>query len=492
MPITVDIVGVGPVEFPDGMSKDAMESALKRLPAPNKVPPTAVVPSNQSNYVTGDVPSVVGEYVRPQVNTPEPKTSMMDKIQALGEVPLAVGSSILAQPIGAAYGVASNVLSPEFGTQKGMLQGENAGGEVANNFTYRPRSQTANNIIQNIGEAVDTYKIPPYLGKVGIGEIPSFTQAAKVMKPFVQEASTSALQTAKPFVNKAAEALRTTDFVPKGIVETAPSAEHLATRASRLYGLTKASNTAFDPQVFAAEMTDAGKELRQLGYHPKLHPDIKVALDELKNAKAPKDMIELQSLREFISNGQNSVNPKEKMLAGVLKDRFDNYILNAPPKAIIAGDPKALATWEKARDTYSRLRKSEVFTDMLDKAELDKTKFSMSGSENSLTAQLRQLAKNDKKMRMFTPTEQEAIRQAAMGGNVQNLMRYFGKFAPTGPVAAIAPLLATAASAPLGLAATAGAMGARVAATKMRKSDVNKLAAMMRAGTPKQVKRKPK
>ena len=81
MPITVDIVGVGPVEFPDGMSKDAMESALKRLPAPNKVPPTAVVPSNQSNYVTGDVPSVVGEYVRPQVNAPEPKTSMMTKFR---------------------------------------------------------------------------------------------------------------------------------------------------------------------------------------------------------------------------------------------------------------------------------------------------------------------------------------------------------------------------------------------------------------------------
>lgn len=492
MPITVDIVGVGPVEFPDGMSKDAMESALKRLPAPNKVPPTAVVPSNQSNYVTGDVPSVVGEYVRPQVNAPEPKTSMMDKIQALGEVPLAVGSAAIAQPIGAAYGVASNMLSPEFGTQKGIQQGENAGGEVANALTYRPRSQTANNMIQNVAEAVDVAKLPPYLGKVGIGEIPSFSQAARIAKPFVQEAGRAVNETVLPVANKMAESLRSAQFAPKGIMASAPTAEALAQEASDLYGQTKKGNISFKPEAFGAEMSQVGKDLRELGYHPKLHPDVKVALDELKNTKAPKDMIELQALREFITNATGSQNPKEKMIAMALKDKFDNYILNAPKEVIATGSPEAIKTWEKARDAYSRMRKSEVFTDMLDRAELDKTKFSMSGTENSLTAQLRQLAKNDKKMRLFTPTEQEAIKQAAKGGNTQNLLRYFGKFAPTGPVSVIAPLMATAASAPLGLAATAGAMGARIAATKMRKSDVEKLAAMMRAGTSKKVKKESK
>ena len=492
MPITVDIVGVGPVEFPDGMSKDAMESALKRLPAPNKVPPTAVVPSNQSNYVTGDVPSVVGEYVRPQVNQPEPKTSMMDKIQALGEVPLAVGSAAIAQPIGAAYGVASNMLSPEFGTQKGIQQGENAGGEVANALTYRPRSQTANNMIQNVAEAVDVAKLPPYLGKVGIGEIPSFSQAARIAKPFAQEAGRAVGETVLPVANKMAESLRSAQFAPKGIMASAPTAEALAQEASDLYGQTKKGNISFKPEAFGAEMSQVGKDLRELGYHPKLHPDVKVALDELKNTKAPKDMIELQALREFITNATGSQNPKEKMIAMALKDKFDNYILNAPKEVIATGSPEAIKTWEKARDAYSRMRKSEVFTDMLDRAELDKTKFSMSGTENSLTAQLRQLAKNDKKMRLFTPTEQEAIKQAAKGGNTQNLLRYFGKFAPTGPVSVIAPLMATAASAPLGLAATAGAMGARIAATKMRKSDVEKLAAMMRAGTPKKVKKESK
>jgi len=487
MAITVDIVGFGPVEFPDGMSKEAMESALKKLPSPKQVPPTAVVPSNQSNYVTGDVPSVVGEYVRPTINQPEPKTSMMDKVQAMGEVPLAVGTSMIAQPVGAAYGVVSNMMSPEFGTQQGMRQGESAGGKLANALTYRPSSQTANNVLESVGEAFEASKLPPYLGKMGIGELPSFSQAARVAKPFVQEAARTTMESAKPIVNTMANALRTTDFAPKGILASAPSAETLAADATRLYAETKKSGTSFRPEVFGADMKQIGADLRELGYHPGLHPDIKIALKELKDTKKPKDMLELQSLREFIVNAQGSKNPKEKMIATVLKDKFDDYIINAPEESIFSGSPEGAKTWKQARDTYSRLRKSEVFTDMLDRAEIDKAGM---GVEKSLTNQLRALAKDPKKMRLFTAEEQAAITQAAKGSNTQNILSQFGRFAPTSAVSSIPSILATAASAPLGLAATAGAIGSKMASTKMKQNELNKLAAVMRAGakSPKKSK----
>ena len=489
MAITVDIVGVGPVEFPDGMSKEAMEAALKRLPSPNRVPPTAVVPSNQSNYVVGDVPSVVGEYVRPTINQPAPQTSMMDKVKGIYEVPLTIGSAMVAQPIATAYGVASNVLSPEFGTQQGIKQGEMATNRLANALTYRPRSQTGQNALESIGEAFEASKLPPYFGKVGIGEIPSFTQAARVMQPYVSEAATNVMQSTKPIVNKMSEALRTTDFAPKGVLAAAPSAETLAADATRLYAATKASSTAFKPDLFSAQMGQIGADLRELGYHPKLHPDIKVALKELTNTKKPKDMLELQSLREFIANAQTSDNPKQRMLATVLKDKFDDYVINSGPNAIVSGSAEGAKTWQQARDTYSRLRKSEIFTDMMAKAELDKAGM---GYEKSLTNQLRAFAKDPKKMRMFTAEEQAAITQAAKGGNVQNMLSQFGKFAPTSAVSSIPSILATAASAPLGLAATAGAIGSRIASTRMKQKEMNKLAALMRAGakSPKKSKGK--
>lgn len=478
MSITVDIVGVGPVEFPDGMTKEQMETALKKLPAPNRVTPTTIVPSDKSNYVVGDVPSVVGQYVKPTLNVPEEKVPLMDKIKGVAEVPLTIGSSAIAQTVGPAYGVISNVLSPEFGTQKGIQQGENVGGALANALTYRPRSQTGQNIIQNVSEMVDASKAPPYLGKIGIGELPSFTAAKQVYKPFLQEAATNVVQTAQPVVNKMAEALRSTEFAPKAVVASAPTAENLALEANRLYGLTKQSNTTFNPVVFGNEMNKISKDLREFGYHPKLHPDVKIALDELKNIKTPKDMVELQSLREFITNAQSSQKPKERMIATVLKDKFDDYILNAPDSAIKSGNPQGIETWKQARDVYSKMRKSEIFTNMFEKAEIDKAGI---GVQKSLTNQLRSLAKNDKKMRLFSPEEQEAIKIAAQGGRMENLATAIGKFAPTNTVSAIPSILATAASAPLGMAATAGAIGSKLASTKMTKSKITKLAALMRS-----------
>ena len=484
MSITVDIVGVGPVEFPDGMSKEAMESALQKLPAPSKVPPTAVVPSNQSNYVTGDVPSVVGQYARPTINQPEPTTSMMDKVKAIYEVPATIASGIVSQPASMMYAVGRNAIeggSPE--AQNEYYR------QARRNTQFVPSSPASVNTLETIGSALEASKLPPYMGKIGVGEIPSFTQAAMGAKPFVQEALRTTMQSTKPVVNGMANALRTTDFVPKGIIASAPTAENLAADATRLYAETKKSGTAFKPDVFGVEMGKIGADLRELGYHPKLHPDIKVALQELQNVKKPKDMLELQSLREFIVNGQGSKNPKEKMLATVLKDRFDDYVISAPPNAISSGSNEGIKTWQQATNTYSKLRKSEVFTDMMDRAEIDKAGM---GVEKSLTNQLRALAKDPKKMRLFTPDEQAAITQAAKGGNVQNILSQIGRFAPTSAVSSIPSILATAASAPLGLAATAGAIGSKIASTKMKQNEMNKLAALMRAGSKSPKKSKGK
>jgi hypothetical protein len=490
MAITVDIVGVGPVEFPDGMSKEAMEAALKRLPSPTKAPPpTTLVPSNQSNYVVGDVPSVVGEFARPTINQPQPTTSMMDKVKAIGEVPLTIGTAMIAQPVATAYGVASNVLSPEFGTQQGIKQGEMATNRLANALTYRPRSQTSQNVLESIGEAFEASKLPPYFGKVGIGEIPSFTQAARVMKPFVSEAATNVMQSTKPVVNKMSEALRTTDFAPKGILASAPSAETLAAQGNDFFTTAKNAGVQINPKEFSSSMKNIGKSLENLGYDPELHPDIKIVLKRLTDTSVPKDFNKIKALRTMINDLQSSDTRLQRSIATELKSNFDDYLATIPESAVTAGSKEGLAAWKQGMNTWSKLRKSEVFTDMLERSEIDKAGM---GVEKSLTNQLRALAKDPKKMRLFTAEEQAAITQAAKGGSVQNILSQFGRFAPTSAVSSIPSILATAASAPLGLAATAGAIGSRVASTRMKQKEMTKLAALMRAGakSPKKVKEK--
>lgn len=424
-----------------------------------------------SNIINTDVPTLVSETPQPVI-TPEPPRTMMDRVKALYEVPAAMVTGAAAPFLGVGAGIAENI-------QQGTNQRVDRP-ELAQRFQYQPTSPVSQDILQSIGSAFEASKLPPIVPTTGM--IPSYARMAQASQPVVREAAQTAQQTVQPAASRMASALRIAPSEQTQRIRNAPTVEELATQSSQLFKQAKESNVELNAKDFSNTMKTIGKELREEGYDPRLYPKLDVAFSELQNAKMPKDFNELRTLRKFIQGAQKSADPEEKRLATDLKNRFDEYVINIPETSIKSGDKQGLQAWKDARDVYSRMSKSEIFDEMLENAELDKSKFSMSGTENSLAQQLRQLAKNDKKMRLFTAEEQKAIKNAAQGGNVQNILRFFGKFAPTSSVSTIPPILATAVNAPLGLALTGGAIGSRFAASQMRKSDVKKLAALMRAG----------
>ena len=475
------------------------------------------------NVINTDVPTVVGE--RPNAVNPQPQAkpvTMMDRLKTLYEVPTAVVAPMVTEPLAQAYGVARSIPESISTGQAPAEIGAKYAQQASKAMQYQPSSPESQAVLGTIGSAMEATKLPPYIGN--IGAIPSFAQKAQNIRPvmqesvmpaarnmagalrnevnMVQEAVQPAIQrgidVAKPVATKVAEmaepvtarmanALRSEPKIDiAGIAKTAPNIEDLSAQSSALFKQAKESGVELNPQYFSNMMKSVGKDLRSEGYDARLMPKVGVALEEMQNASIPKDFEELSTLRKFIQNAQKSADPDERRIASILKADFDDYIANIPDSSIVGGNKSGLKAWKEARDTYARMSKSEIFTDMLENAELDKTKFSMSGAENSLTSQLRNLAKNDKKMRLFTKEEQAAIKQASKGTNTQNSLRLFGKFAPTSAVSSIPALLTTSVSGPLGLALTAGSMGARYGATKMRKSDVNQLAAMMRAGIKKE------
>jgi hypothetical protein len=259
--------------------------------------------------------------------------------------------------------------------------------------------------------------------------------------------------------------------------------------ASDRYAMLQQSGIQLKNDAFVKSMESITKGLRDEGYTPTGYPKISGAISELTSTAQPKDWTEIQALRKMIRAGQKSIDPEEKRLATILLDEYDNYLLNVPKSDIAAGDVKAAGkTWEEARNAYSRMKKSEVFEDMLAEARLDRSKFTQSGEENSLAKQLRQLAKNDKKMRLFTAEERKAITKAAEGGSMQNLLKFFGRFAPTGPVSGFFTGGATVVAPALGIPLAGGAAASRMAATNMRRSSVEDLTNMMRLGqTPQTV-----
>lgn len=248
------------------------------------------------------------------------------------------------------------------------------------------------------------------------------------------------------------------------------TAEDLAARAQENYDILDKSGFKLPREVF----TEAADYLPTLlrakeGYTPTQHPKVASAIEELRK-DVPKDVVEIQSLRKVIGNAKASSSADERRVASALMDEFDNYILTTPEDKLIGGTPKAIEAWKEARADYAKMKKSEIFTDMIDKAD-----FSNVSREQALSNALNKLARNDKQMRFFTKAEQEEIRKAARGSKPQDLMRVVAKFTPMTPAAAIF----TAVSGPYGAGLAGAGLAAREVGSRMRARDVNRLAQFM-------------
>ena len=255
-----------------------------------------------------------------------------------------------------------------------------------------------------------------------------------------------------------------------------PTADELTARAKANYNILDKSKFELDNAQFSREMGDMASTLRSVGYDPRTMPKVQVALENLAQNN-PKTVQELGTLRTIIGNAANSSDAAERLAGSKLMDKFDDYVLNAPPSATVSADPKAMQAWKDARADYAKMKKSEMITTILANADV-----AQGSKEASIASQLSSLAKNPKKMRVFSADEQEAIREAAKGGTLQVMLRTIGKLTPLTPAAAIF----TAVN-PFGAYTAAGGFAAKTLAEQRRMQQANRLAERMRLGETPQV-----
>ena len=464
-----------------GLSKVSDEGLMALKGEPKAV---VEMPRTMGTMINSDVPTVITNQNRGSVAPVVPQRSFLDKAKAAYEIPLTVASAAIAQPAGQVYGLYKGLTSPNYGTQQGVKEAEAAGGELASKLQYQPTSPVTGDILSGANEMMGAAKLPPYIGNMGM--LPSMEQALR--SPLLNQGVRDTGALAKTLSQNVKPALQNTGEVIAGalrkkptILETAPSSASLAEESSKYFNKAKESGVELNPEYFSNMMKSVGTDLRELGYDARTMPKVAVALEQLQNKEIPKDFQELSVLRKFIRNAQRSKEPDEKMVATRLKSEFDDYIANMPESSIIGGNKQGLADWKMARDTYTKLSKSEVFEDMLDKAEIRDSKLS---TEQYLHNKLLSLSEDDKRMRLFTPEEQDAIKNAAKGTGMQNFLAKAGKYSLRNLSATtLGSLLGLGLAGPIG-AIVAPAIGgaAKYKATKIRKNDVENLAAMVRAG----------
>lgn len=266
-----------------------------------------------------------------------------------------------------------------------------------------------------------------------------------------------------------------------GTRPTGPSRDVLAAQSNAAFEAARNSGISFNPSRFSQGMNRIAADMRQEGYTSTGYPKIEGIFRELTDVNMPKDFTELQALRKMIQNAQASTDQSERRLASILKDRFDNYIVEASNNDIVgAGNREGLAAWNQARNSYSRMMKAEIFEDMLANAEIEKGRASTS---TYLTGQIKNLAKNNKKMRLFTPDEQKEIIAAAKGSNTQKILDLIGRLSPTANVFTGGGNIAFSASNPtIGIPLAVTTASARYGSNKLRQKSIENLADTMRKG----------
>lgn len=220
-----------------------------------------------------------------------------------------------------------------------------------------------------------------------------------------------------------------------------PTREQLQQQAADAYQRAKNAGVVYSPQSFDDLVTNMRSNLQDAQGNtvrivPELHTKSDAALRALERYKGgPQSLSDLDEMRQILKDAASSVDPADRRVAMMLRDKLDEFVESPPQGAVIAGrGPEGAEALRQARDFYSRMRKSDVIEDLTKDAELSAPNFSGSGLENALRTQFRNLAKNDRKMRLFTQEERAAIEAVAKGSGMANALRFIGRFAPTGVV----------------------------------------------------------
>jgi hypothetical protein len=459
----VDIPGIGQREVPGnlkGADLDKFVQQIIQLESPQVTTdadiPTFTAPTVQ---VTQDIPT--DENLAPTPQAPQRPMSQ-EFMRRAAQIPQnIVGSAEAAATLG------TGMLSTLGGTLAGIVKepftgepAEQTAQRIQQGLTYTPRTEAGQRITQDVAGALGVFEgLPPY------APVPS---RFGIRKPSRIGTGTTG-----------------------SILDRVPSQETLGLQAQKLYDNATKSGVQFKTDAFNEKLLNIGREMRGFGYTPKANTDLSAVFKEGLETRVPKDFTELQSIRQmFKTAASDKTNPDYARQAMIALDKFDDYMLNAPKEDFVVAGKQGLESWKQARIAYSKMKKSELFEDMINTAEL---KTAQGGNlDRTLLNDLTALSKDKNKMKFFTPDEKARINKLVKArdarGITQRIFSLGGLLAPGfGSRASQVKLGAYGYGAGAYDPLTAGAIAggtllSKLTAEQMRKGGIRDLARFARAG----------
>lgn len=256
--------------------------------------------------------------------------------------------------------------------------------------------------------------------------------------------------------------------------------EQLGRQATEAYKRAENAGLVVKPDYIRDIADSLTQKAMSEGYDPGLHPKIAAVLRRLEDEGAtPKTLAELDNLRRIVrAPGGDFTNPDQQRIAGQLIDEFDSFVENIDSPNILPGADKdvAIPALKEARDIYKRKRKVSIIEDMMDAAEIRGAQQTQAGVDNTIRNQFVNLSTNKKRMAAFSKNEQAEIKRIAKGGgNVQQMLRFLGRFAVRGPVTGIFAGGGLAYEPAFAIPMTLTAEASKRSAEALRRRDVGRL-----------------
>lgn len=207
-------------------------------------------------------------------------------------------------------------------------------------------------------------------------------------------------------------------------IKEAPTQQDLRVIGNELFNKAERSGVSVKGEHFGAFSNGLQSKLREAGFSTRLHPKVSGALEEFK-AAASGDLgvKDLQIMRRIAGSAAGSIEPDERRLGSIMIDEIDDYVSRLGSGALRSGDVGTVSSdLANARNVWGRMRRLEIVDDIFENAQNQ-----ASGFENGLRIGFRQLLKNKKKMRGFSPEERKAMEAVVQGTATSNTLKRLGK-----------------------------------------------------------------
>jgi len=481
----VDIPKVGQVEFPDTMSEAEINAAAKKLYDEANAPQKGALQRTAEIAARGAYPPA-----------------------AMAAAGATMGS--LAGPVGAATGAlvgglaipVSDVLVNLYNlaTRSDVKLPSGAISEMLDNLGLaKPESRGERMIEAGAGAFTSAGTQVPALTRLAMtAATPTVRNVAQqaAQAPTAQIAASAPAAATAQYVTEAtgsplaglaaSTAVGASTGVRPGRVEPAMGRAELTAQAGNLYRSAERAGLVVKPEYVKEISTRAAQEAKDLGFDAGLHPQVARVLDRLEeDSTSPKTLKELENLRRIVRSPEGQFeNPDQQRIAAGVVDVFDDMVQNIGKGNILAGDEKAaVSILGQARDVYAKSRRVGIIEDMVRNAELRASRQSQAGLDNTLRDQFVNLATNKRRMAAFSKTERDEIdRIAKGGGNLEQMLRFAGRFAIRGPVTGIFGGLGISAEPMIGSALALGAEASKRGAEAMRQQNVQRLMSQISLG----------